>query len=594
MPMDASTASLITEDVSPTTKVRRHPDERRAPRIATRAAVQIAIAGAVLLGILVRASLVLSRDFPLNDGGLFYQMTQDLQAAHFHLPAFTTYNSAHIPFGYSPLAFYLAGALASVFHVSLVQVFRLVPLVATCLTLVAFVRLARRLLVSDAVVIAAVVAFALLPRSYVWLIMGGGITRAPGFLFAILALNELHALYTRRQTWRVGLVALFAACTVLSHLGTAPFLAASALLFFAAFGRSRYGVVVSAVAALGAVVVTAPWWVDIILVHGSEPFLAARAAGNSILSQPTRGQILNALAHFGFGTSEPILPIIGMLAVVGAVSSLAARRWLLPAWWVLIVVLDARAGATYATVPVAMLAGIAIVEVLAPWARVGRTRRLRSRMGLAGDAAPAPSANSGHGPLAPVAHRHAPPVEVGSAFSELPLVAPLALLLCFSLGSAVSRNRDYSGELRDLQSLSPDERSAMRWAASTMPPSSRVLIVSGLPWEVDRSSEWFPVLAHRVSVATVQGSEWLALGEFAHRQHAFNDVQGCANWFAGCLGDWARRNNLPFTHVYIPKPGGDQCCRVLLESLRHHASYALVYESSGAVIFAVRPHATPQ
>lgn len=594
--MDASTAGLIVEDVSPITEVRRQPGERRAPRPATRAAVRLAIAGAVLLGIFVRASLVLSRDFPLNDGGLFYQMTQDLQAAHFHIPAFTSYNSAHIPFGYSPLAFYLAGAMASVFHMSLVQVFRLLPLIATCLTLVAFARLARRLLVSDAVVIAAVVAFALLPRSYVWLIMGGGVTRALGFLFAVLTLNELHALYTGRQTWRTALVVLFAAGTVLSHLGTAPFLACSALLFFVAFGRSRYGVVVSAVAALGALAVTAPWWVSIILMHGSEPFLAARAAGSSILSQPTLGQIPNALAHFGFGTSEPILPIIGMLALVGAVSSLAARHWLMPVWWVLIVVLDARAGATYATIPVAMLAGIAVVEVLAPWGRVGRTRRLRSRIGLAGDTAPATSANSGHRPLTPltpVAHRHTPSVEVGSPFSEWSLVAPLALLLCFSVGSSIARNSDYGGELRDLQSLSREERSAMHWAARAMPPSSRVLIISGLPWEVDRSSEWFPVLAQRVSIATVQGSEWLVRGEFVHRQHVFNDAQGCANWFAECLDGWAKRSRMPFTHVYIPKRADDQCCRVLLESLRRDPSYALIYEGDGAVIFAVRPNPTP-
>lgn len=374
--------------------------------------------------------------------------------------------------------------------------------------------------------------------------MGGGVTRALGFLFAILTLNELHALYTRRQTWRTALVVLFAAGTVLSHLGTAPFLAAS-------------------------------------------------DAGNSILSQPTRGQILSALAHFGFGTSEPILPIIGMLALVGAVSSLAARRWLLPAWWMLIVVLDARAGATYATIPVAMVAGIALVEVLAPWGTVGRTRRLRLRIGLAGDTAPAPSANTGHRPLTSVAHRHTPPVEVGSPFSEWSLVAPLALLLCFSLGSSIARNRDYGGELRDLQSLSRQERSAMHWASGTMPLSSRVLIVSGLPWEVDRSSEWFPVLAQRVSVATVQGSEWLARGEFLHRQHGFNDVQGCANWFAECLNDWRRRSGMSFTHVYIPRRTGDQCCRVLLESLRRDPSYALVYEGDGAAIFAARPNRKP-
>ena len=54
---------------------------------------------AVALGIGVRAYHVMSHDFPLNDGGLFFSMVRDLQAAHYHLPAFTSYNQAGIPLG---------------------------------------------------------------------------------------------------------------------------------------------------------------------------------------------------------------------------------------------------------------------------------------------------------------------------------------------------------------------------------------------------------------------------------------------------------------------------------------------------------------
>ncbi len=51
-------------------------------------------------------------DFPLNDGGLFATMIQDLVNNRLLLPASTTYNGLDIPFAYPPLAFYVA-ALAN-------------------------------------------------------------------------------------------------------------------------------------------------------------------------------------------------------------------------------------------------------------------------------------------------------------------------------------------------------------------------------------------------------------------------------------------------------------------------------------------------
>ncbi|MFL5533059.1 MAG: hypothetical protein ACJ8BC_13910, partial [Gemmatimonadales bacterium] len=93
----------------------------------------LALALAVALGVAVRAYHVLSQDFPLNDGGLFFAMVRDLQAAHFHLPAFTSYNGSGIPYAYSPLGFYLAGLLDAWTPLSLIDVFRWLPLVASAL-----------------------------------------------------------------------------------------------------------------------------------------------------------------------------------------------------------------------------------------------------------------------------------------------------------------------------------------------------------------------------------------------------------------------------------------------------------------------------
>ena len=67
----------------------------------------------LLTGALVRLAAVLGADFPAGDGGLFATMIEDIRAASFGLPAFTSYNGGDIPFAYPPLGLYL-GALVPV------------------------------------------------------------------------------------------------------------------------------------------------------------------------------------------------------------------------------------------------------------------------------------------------------------------------------------------------------------------------------------------------------------------------------------------------------------------------------------------------
>ena len=205
-------------------------------------AYALAIAGAVALGFLVRAGFVLGSGFPLNDGGLFYQMVRDLQHAHYAIPDTTTYNGDSLPFVYPPLGLYLAAMLNDVTGMGLATVFRVVPLVASTLTIGAFFLLARDMLKSRVAVIAAVFVFAVVPRSFLWLIMGGGVTRSFGLLFALLTMHAAHAMYTRADRRYAALAALFAALAFLCHIEMAWFAAFSSGLFFLAYGRNRAGV----------------------------------------------------------------------------------------------------------------------------------------------------------------------------------------------------------------------------------------------------------------------------------------------------------------------------------------------------------------
>jgi hypothetical protein len=551
---------VSTIELQEITRGRRSPPaisvlpEQQVPALHGRR-YKVALLLVIMLGIGVRAYHVLAADFPLNDGGLFFAMVRDLQAAHYHLPAFTSYNNAGIPYGYSPLGFYLAGLLDDLTPLTLVDVFRWLPLTVSALTLIAFASLSQALLASPTAVIASVAAFGLIPRSFIWMIMGGGLTRSLGFLFALVTLRLLYALYTERRWTYVPLVALSAALTVVSHLGTAPLIAFTGALFLLAYGLHRHAVLASVVAAIGATVLSAPWWGTVVQMHGFGPFIAASATGGSIFRRLGLQDMVGTLSHFGLGTGESVLALIGMLGSLGFFFALSMGDWLLPAWWIVIVLLDARQGSTFSTVPISLLAGVAIAQLLLPAMRRLRIPTLRRSPGRA---------------------------------SWSPAFV-LGLFLTFSTATALIRSSNIAGGLSDMQSLSADERAAIDWVARETPANAKILVVAGSPWEIDRHSEWLPVLANRKSVATVQGYEYRPLGEFARKKRQYIDLQGCAGWVSQCLQDWSRATGVTFTHVYLPKSPGRECCRLLRYSLQRDPAYRMIYDGPGAVMFTRRP-----
>ncbi|HTE83970.1 MAG TPA: hypothetical protein VK821_04495, partial [Dehalococcoidia bacterium] len=133
-------SAVLPPPPRPISGVRRTVGPARSRRFAELAAQHgdlLAVLAAVALGFLVRWRYIAVADFPLNDGGMFYVMTRELQRSHYLLPAFTSYNGAHIPFAYPPLGFYLAGLLSAGLHLSLLTVFRFLPLLVNLATIVA-------------------------------------------------------------------------------------------------------------------------------------------------------------------------------------------------------------------------------------------------------------------------------------------------------------------------------------------------------------------------------------------------------------------------------------------------------------------------
>lgn len=504
---------------------------------------------AVLAGGLVHAASVLGHRFPLNDGGLFYQMIRELEANGFALPAFTAYNRAGIPYAYPPLGIYLAGLVDLLGRWSAADLLLYLPLAISVGALVAFWRLSRTLLSSRAAAVAAVFAFGLLPRTGRWLLMGGGLTRELGFLFAILALEQGYRLYARGERRRILPLIVLSGCTVLSHLDMAVLLAASLGLLLFAYGRNRAGVVQSAVIVAGTALIAAPWWGTVMAWHGAGPFLAALQARQAAFADLSAWLLVRS-------TEEPYFPLLALLALGGMGFCLWRRQFLLPAWLVTILLVQPAVAATSATIVEALLVGVVVGEGLLPALRAWGSR-------LAAAAA--------QGGL------------VGAILRDGSAVAVITALLAYALFSAIVAGQR-------VPELSADERRAMEWIARNTPPASAFAIVTWDDWCSDRTSEWFPALTGRVSVATAQGSEWLPGGAFARQRARHEELQRCANRDASCLEAWARWAGVAFTHVYLPKgrflaSGGDALAR-LRQSLRTNSSYAVAYDGPGATVFA--------
>lgn len=551
----------------------------KRPRVEiARLVYPVSIGAAVVLGAYVRAVRTFAYDFPLNDGGLFYTMVQDLQRAHYQIPAVTSYNAADIPFTYSPVGLYVAAILNDVTHISLTNLFRFIPLLVVILTMLAFFLLARSVLKAKPAVIAAMFAFALIPRSFIWLIMGGGMTRAFGFLFAVLALYSAHEMYEREEIGLVFPTALFSGLTILSHLETGTFLAYSMVIFFVCYGAHRKGLIHASLVAIGTAVIVAPWFITVVAYHGIAPFQAANQTGSSIFMGPADRQNIRNMIHvFGLGTNEPYFWLLGTCGLLGALifvvrsfASVQRREYQLPAlpiWWLVIVLLDNRAANTYTTIPVALCAGVGIAEMVIP--------ALSRAMGNLPDARQVTLSLDGASEWRRMG---------ATVVRHWPTVLVCGFLLWYAAWGALTKSTNVSGDLPALTGLAPSERDAMQWVAQETPAGSRFVVISGKGiWPSDDESEWFPTLSDRISLATPQGYEWMPDKMFQIQIWKHDQLQACTFQDSTCLDRWSIMTGDTFDYVYVRNTDGTY---PVASSLVDDYRYDLVYKGPGAMIFA--------
>ncbi len=497
---------------------------------------------AVWIGILVRMSFLFSADFPLHDGGLFYAMMTDLAANHFQLPEYTSYNAAGIPFVYPPLALYVGSLLHVALKIDLFAILRWFPFAMNILAGGAVYALARTMKFSKNASTTALLAFFLLPESYRWLIMGGGITRSLGFCFAILAIRQFVKLFTQPGLKNALLAGILAGMTILSHLEMAWFAFYSGLLFSIFLARSKKAWLYAFLAAGIAALISAPWAIQVFTRFGAGPIMDAIQGSSS--EWPLVSSILSAFTN---PTKETFFPILACFAILGAVHSFAKGDRRLPLWVLCVFVLQTRGPFVKATLPLALLISLGGTEMFSFFKNSSEKIQFRASL-----------------------------IAIG--------------LFIFVFFSDISSNRDL------VTPLSTAERTAMHWIAENTPADTRVLVIPPERWGSDRTSEWFPILAQRTSVATVQGYEF---ADFQDRIELSDALYACNLRDTHCIKVWSEQYHVDFDYIYIPMRSSSanddivfgDCCAIIRTSFESDPDYKAVFSTQQAEIFAwVKPH----
>ena len=516
---------------------------------------------AIILGFAIRFLPISFVNFPLNDGALFYTMTEEVQQAQYILPYYTSYNQAEIPFAYPPLSFYLAALLSHITALPLIDFFRILPLVISTLTIPVVYLISRFFISSKTACFFAALSFAVLPKSYEWLIMGGGLTRSLGFLFALLATYAALRFFTSRSNKLFLLTSIFLTLTILSHPEMTLF-AVLNLLLLAFRKKNRMKNIFAACGILMAgVVFSAPWWGVIIFRHGFTPFMAAASTG----LWSVKGLLL-FLELYIFAEGS-LLTLVGVLGLFGFFYCLIRREIFIPLWLLVLFIVIPRSAETLATIPLAILSGVCF-SLLLPY--FSKSLSLNSKGKIA----------------------RAQPHDYRG-----PLFLLIFLFTYFVMSNIMFQFSDESS----LTSLSREDLKAMDWIRNHTVKTDRFLVLSEeqyYQWGISKRAEWFPAITKRQSMMTMQGSEWLPDNAFGTRYFANRELHPCKLADVTCLERWEKQTGLSFSHIYIhnnanspqashnPFAPIEHCCDPLILSLKQSPAYQLIYSEADTYIFA--------
>lgn len=493
----------------------------------------------VILGGALRFLPGIVAGFPINDGGMFLQMILDLKANGYSLPPTTSYNFSSIPYAYPPLGFYLVAFLSQIFGISPVHWLLWLPAFVSAAIIPAFYWFALKITDSSAKALSAAALYAFIPGMSDWLIMGGGLTRAFGILFLIIGIGCVYSLLREGGRRRLVLSIFFCSLAVLSHPEVALQAVGICFLLCLSYGSSLRGAGRAFAVALGVGALTSLWWLNILRMHGVAPFASAMQTG-------IRETLIASLFHtfFSLQGGLPILPVFGLVGIFVAIK----QRGLLPVFgFFLPFFVDPR------NAPAVAIYFLILLSV------EGMTH-LKDEYKTSLNKMPGRQ------------------MKIAQTLPAILLAGLLIYLLAVSAGAA-KRLGSFA--------LTVDDRETMEWIRENTPPDSRFILLTNngqVNPMVDARLEWFPTLAERRSLNTIQGLEWTLGPRFYQYSLDLLALQACSEM--DCIHQWLDKEGFHADYILLMKK---RASPTALDSLRDGQVAEVVYDSPNTIIFRLVP-----
>ena len=499
------------------------------------------LAPALVASLLLFYVYLATHPYPAFGAGLFMEMARQVARHGYALPSSIPYYAANgIPFAYPPLAFYALALLRGV-GVDPFTITRFLPGSVTVLYLIPFYALARELLDSGPRAGFATLLVAVSPPILQWHISAGGVVRAPAMLFALTGIyTGLKLFETGERRWVVPSLVCFT-LTILTHPLYAAFFVVTYLVCYACYDRTRAGLVGGAIVGVGGLVLTAPWWLQVVAAHGPSVFSAA-AGTHGGLGTGVREFLVRLSVRPG--RLSPF-SLRNLAPVVGVFVLLRDRRYFVPLWFVTVTVV--LGNPRFVFLVGALASTVLMFEVVVPFLR----RELRSKVD-----------------------------------GQRVVTFSIALVATFGMGAgtlyATSHLNSHGGSASLPQFVDNDDLAAMRWVHNHTANDSRFVVQGD-------TAEWFPYETGRTILVGPWGLEWTNPSRYRHELALFRTISTCPN--ATCLSTAFDQAGIHPQYVYVHR--GSYTIRgmhrdaseTLVSSLRSSGEFRLVYLNDGVAIF---------
>lgn len=487
----------------------------------------------LLAGCLVVAMYFATNKFPAYGAGLYMVIAERIVASGLgNLTVIPHYTARGVPFAYPPLVFYMLALIRSSFDIGPFSLTKILPAIFTVGYLIPTYLIARDELRSRSRAALVCVLIASNDEILRWHLSAGGVVRTVAFFFALCTIYAgIHTFESGDRRWLITASVGFS-LTVLTHPTYALFVVITYLTLWVTRDRSPCGLMRGAIVGVAGIVFSAPWWLPVLLIHGSGVFLAASGTHGGI-----GGGLELAINSL---TVWNILPLIGVVVLFLDGSPF------LPIWYL------------------ALLVGIAdprftnFIGILALVTAVGRVVDGRTPIG------------EWHG-------------FQGSDVQRRRQLYVIVFALCLISSNAYL----YQEMTNDQDTLTPNfvnegKLTAMQWAQTNTPSDASFVVLGDV-------AEWFPMVTHRTILIGAWGVEWRSSEAYNRQYNDFSNVTRCKS--THCVEYYTQKVDVRPDYVFIPKGNytvnGVQYSRTgsLERSFDHSKEYESEYENSQVVIY---------